>query len=238
MTKQAYALIDGVWEEIGGPPGPASTVPGPPGPAGASGLAFAQDLTSGTTVVVTHNLGTKDVSTAVYRKSDGLEVDVPFTRTSTNAITLNSSTDLAGHRVVVMSALFTGTPPSLPGRGTAEWTTASLAANASDSGTVLLYKGYRLLGIATDRPARVRLYTTAAKQAADASRAAGTYPTGDHGVILEYFTATGFLSSDLTPTVDGFDGKVSPDGYIAWHVTNMSGSTGTVKTILRVVMTE
>jgi len=70
----------------------------------ASSSSYAADLGSGTTVVATHNLGTKDVVVAVYRVSDGVEVDVPFSRTSTNAITLNSAVNLAGHRVVVLGA--------------------------------------------------------------------------------------------------------------------------------------
>jgi hypothetical protein len=75
-------------------------------PAGSTVTArsYAANISSGTTVVVTHNLATTDVVAAIYRLSDGLEVDVPFSRTSTNAITLNSAIDLAGHRVVILAA--------------------------------------------------------------------------------------------------------------------------------------
>lgn len=66
------------------------------------GGRYAADLPSGTNVPVTHSLGTTDVVVAVYVKATGVEVDVPFTRTSANSITLNSAVDLAGHRIVVL----------------------------------------------------------------------------------------------------------------------------------------
>ena len=65
--------------------------------------SYSADLAAGTTVTVTHGLGTADVVVAVYRTSDGVEVDVPFARISTNALTLNSAVDLAGHRIVILA---------------------------------------------------------------------------------------------------------------------------------------
>lgn len=105
-------------------------------------------------------------------------------------------------------------------RATASKTTASLAAGASEQGTITLAAGYRLLRITSSAPARVRLYTTAAKQAADLARPIGTDPAGDHGCVLEYVATSGLLSADLSPTVDGFDGKAAPDGAIPITVTN------------------
>jgi hypothetical protein len=81
---------------------PVGTVWAPSGST-VQARSYAQNISSGTTVVVTHNLATTDVVVAIYRLSDGLEVDVPFSRTSTNAITLNSAIDLAGHRVVILA---------------------------------------------------------------------------------------------------------------------------------------
>ena len=85
--------------------------------------------------------------------------------------------------------------PGPPGTGftrqTTTFTTASLAANAGESGTLTLAKGYRLLKLMTTRPARVRLYTTAAKRDADVARPIGTAPTGDHGCLLDLVTTAG-----------------------------------------------
>jgi hypothetical protein len=121
-------------------------------------------------------------------------------------------------------------------RTTANWTTASLANNANESGTVTLAAGYRLLKIETDKAARVRIYTSTAKQSADASRPVDTDPTGDHGCLLEFVTSSGLLSADLSPTVDGFTADASTT--VAYSVTNYSGSTGTVNCVLTYVRTE
>lgn len=189
---------------------------------------FTMTISGGTTVLVTHNLATKDVVVAIYRLSDGVEVDVPFTRTSINAITLNSAVDLAGHRVVVVASGGSEGAVTLPGRSTATITTASLAVDASESGTVTLTNGYRLLKIITNRPARVRLYTLAAKRDADAARAIGTDPTGDHGLVMETVTTASLLSIEATPAIDGYDGKTTPDGVIPYHVTNKDSGAGIV----------
>lgn len=98
--------------------------------------------------------------------------------------------------------------------------------------------GYRVLRVSTDRVARVRLYTTAAKRDADATRPAAGTPTGDHGLLLDVLTTTSMLTLDLSPTMDGWDAKVTPDGVIPITVDNLSGSTGTVTATLTYLQTE
>lgn len=104
---------------------------------------------------------------------------------------------------------------------TATHTTASLPTGGRELATIGLSARYRLLRIATDHPARVRIHTTAAKQAADAARPAGTAPTGDHGVMLDYVTTSTVLSADLSPVVDGFDGTTPPTGAVPLTVDNL-----------------
>lgn len=101
-----------------------------------------------------------------------------------------------------------------------------------------LAKSYRIIRLATDRAARVRLYTTLAKRDADASRPIGTMPTGDHGLVIEFVTTAGDLDWDTSPVVDGSDGKVAPDGVIPFTVTNLSGATSTVACTLTWIATE
>lgn len=129
-------------------------------------------------------------------------------------------------------------PPGEPGpmvsRQVATFTTGSLADNASDTGTVTLAPGYRLLRVATDKPARVRLYTSTAARTGDSSRPPGTDPTGDHGVILDFVT-TADLDWGLSPTVDGY---LDAGADVPWAVTNTSGSTGAVTVTLTWVQTE
>lgn len=121
-------------------------------------------------------------------------------------------------------------------RTSTNWTTESLADTASSSSTVAIAAGYRLLTISTDKAARVRLYTSASKRDADASRPIGTDPTGDHGLVLEFVTTSSLLSADLSPAVDGFTSDASVN--VPYTVTNMSGSTGTVQTTLGYLRTE
>jgi len=118
--------------------------------------------------------------------------------------------------------------PQFPMRATATLITASLAPDAAASGTVTLAPGYRLLRITTSRASRVRLYTAAAKRDADVARPVGTDPAGDHGLMLEFVSAATLLSADLSPVVDGFDGKAVPDGAVPYRVANLDVSTGSV----------
>lgn len=76
-----------------------------------------------------------------------------------------------------------------------------------------------LTAISTSIESRVRVYHSEAQQAADAGRAIGVTPTGNHGVILDY-VSTGEEMFDLTPGIvcDTDSNSV----YVT--LTNLSGS--------------
>lgn len=113
-------------------------------------------------------------------------------------------------------------------RGTYTATTASLTTNQTTTATpVVISPTYLLLTIQTSRPARVRLYTTAAAQTADLSRQIGVDPRADAGVMLDFVTAAGATTYSLSPLVWGTDLALTPDSTIPMTVTNMS-TTGTV----------
>lgn len=59
---------------------------------------------------------------------------------------------------------------------------------------------------------RVRLYASAAHRSADASRAVGTDPTGDHGLLLEFVSTAGLTSAWLSPVPVGYltSGSTAP----------------------------
>lgn len=122
-------------------------------------------------------------------------------------------------------------------RTTATYTTASIANLAEDTGTITMKKGYRLLRIQVDKASRVRVYTKAAARTADAARAIGTDPTGDHGLVLEY-VASGAVNVGLSPTVDGFNDEAAPVNTIPIAIQNRSGATGTVTLTLTYIETE
>lgn len=120
-------------------------------------------------------------------------------------------------------------------RTTVNKVTGSLANLAEETGTVTVAAAYRALYLTVDRACRVRLYTNTTKRTADAARAPGTDPTGDHGVMLDVvMTAGGTLT--LSPLVDGYvDGGGTA---VPYAIQNRSGSTSTVAVTLGYVRTE
>jgi hypothetical protein len=117
----------------------------------------------------------------------------------------------------------------LPPRQATVLTTASLASGGSETGTVELATGFRVLHIETSRPAWVRLYTTPAKRDADAGRIISDDPTGDHGVVIEVETDALVLALDLSPVPQGYSMEDPPVNDIAYRVTNLDAATGTVE---------
>ena len=126
---------------------------------------------------------------------------------------------------------------SLQSRATKAGTTGSLADAAQADLDITGFKAYALLTISTDRAARVRLYVSAATRTADASRAEGTDPTSDAGLIAEVIT-TGAQTVIISPGAYGFNLESSPTTTIPCRVTNKSGSTSTVQVTLNVLQLE
>lgn len=114
--------------------------------------------------------------------------------------------------------------------------TANLAASASENVTVTVAAGWRAFGLQTNRPARVRVYRTTAQRTADAARAAGTDPTGDHGVLLDFVTTSGDLDWTLSPAIDMHSGDASSEFPAA--VTNLDVVAGAVIATFDYVRTE
>ena len=126
---------------------------------------------------------------------------------------------------------------SLQSRTTKAGTTGSLANAAQENLDITGFKGYALLQVQTDRAARVRIYTDAASRTADASRAEGTDPTADAGVIAEVIT-TGAATVLISPGAFGFNNESTPTTTIPCRVTNKSGGTSTVVVTLHVLQLE
>lgn len=110
--------------------------------------------------------------------------------------------------------------------------TAPLAAGQHWTGTLSAPEGWRVLGIDTDRPARIRAYAGPAQRDADVTRPRGVDPTGDHGLLLEFVTTATDLAWTLTPAVDGW----TPGGVIPVTVTSL-GPIGPVTAHLVIVRT-
>lgn len=128
------------------------------------------------------------------------------------------------------------------GSGTRQTTTATsvaLAPYAMDSSTTMpLSQGYRLYSISTSRPARVRLYTTAAARASDLTRGVGVDPASPAGVVLDYVTTGSGVTWALSPLVDGTSLESTPSASIPMTVTNNDTVTGTISVTFTWIKTE
>jgi hypothetical protein len=126
-------------------------------------------------------------------------------------------------------------------RNTFAKTTASLAAGAVENGTITIGKSFTVLKLVVNRPARVRLYSTAAALTADASRLATVPPTAgaQHGVILDIvLNVTTGLTWILSPSADGSNLEASPSSAISYAITNNDVGAGTVTATFTCIVEE
>lgn len=125
----------------------------------------------------------------------------------------------------------TGVPQPLASGGARSqvtYTTASLAAGATETGTITVPKAYAIHKIETDHPARVRIYVSAAHRSADLSRSVAVDPTGDHGCVLEVVTTAAIPSLHLSPIAIGASPVDGTDAYIAVQNTDSVSRAVTV----------
>jgi len=115
--------------------------------------------------------------------------------------------------------------------------TAVLGSGAMEADVLALYPSVRLTKIATNRPARIRLYPTAEMRDNDQSRSLGIKPTGNHGRLLEVVTSQFMLSLILSPAVDITSvGTFDSDFYTS--VTNLDTVSGAVAVTYHYIRTE
>lgn len=115
--------------------------------------------------------------------------------------------------------------------------TAVLAQSAVEIDTLELYPSVRLYKIVTNRPARVRLYPTAAMRDSDVVRSIGTKPTGNHGRLLEIVTYVGLLELVLSPAVDMTSIDAFDSDFYS-TVTNLDASAASVAVTYHYFRTE
>jgi hypothetical protein len=120
-----------------------------------------------------------------------------------------------------------------------EETTGLLEPGQLETDVVEFYPSVRLYRITTNRPARVRLYPTAAMRDADISRSIGVAPPRDQntGRLLEVVTTPNILDLVLSPAVD----ITSVDAFVAeffTSVTNLDSVAGGVAVTYHYFRTE
>jgi hypothetical protein len=123
-----------------------------------------------------------------------------------------------------------------PTIATATYTTASITDGATSVGTITLAQGYRILAIQTSVAARVRIYTTITGRdtGTEIVRGFGIDPATSVGCILDFKTIAGTLTSDLSPTADGY---LANGTSVPIRVDNTSGSTAAITVTLTYVRT-
>lgn len=210
-----------------GPPGQ----PGPPGENGAPGTPGV-DGADGDPGFIVSDVEPEGAGVWI-RFEEATDPDAAVTRGEV----IDIVTDLlvAGSGVIIEQADLDGRPvlrlsssgASAPARTQSSYASQVLDTDAQEVGLVPLSLGYRVYQLATNQPARVRLYSSLVHQGADLDRPVGQEVSGNHGMVLEALTTADLLDLDLSPVVDGFDGKDVLDGQIPITVNNL-GDPGQV----------
>ena len=122
-------------------------------------------------------------------------------------------------------------------RSTASGITSSLTSGTTGNIDLTGFKGYNLYKIEVTTASWVRIYSSTAARSSDTSRASGTDPASDAGVITEIIT-TGSKIVTLTPAVLGFNDENVPTTNVPIAVTNNSTATTAITVTLTMVKTE
>lgn len=115
------------------------------------------------------------------------------------------------------------------------WSTGSTVASGAEVEiTVTLPRVGVVSRVGTSHAARVRLYDRAAKSTADAGRASGVQPSGDHGVLLEVdgATAAEMCVFNPKPPIENLDGGTE----YKLRVKNVGGSSAVISGSIWVVL--
>lgn len=104
------------------------------------------------------------------------------------------------------------------------FTTASIATGVTTNFDLTIAPAFMLYRVEFDRATRLRLYRGAAFRTADAARAVGTPPSGDHGVIAD-LSATTLGSAGINPVAIGVNEDDLTSSTIKCALTNNSGIT-------------
>lgn len=123
------------------------------------------------------------------------------------------------------------------GRFEAENSAGIIASSAQVADLFTASPSIRLYKVATNRPARVRVYPSSEFRSADAGRPIGTKPRGNNGRLLEVVTTPTMLELTLSPVVDLVSKEVdTPEFYTT--ITNLDSVAGEVVITYYYIRTE
>ena len=108
-------------------------------------------------------------------------------------------------------------------RTTANATTGTITPGASDNIPITIPKSCDILKIATNYPAWVVLYNTAASRSADAARAASIDPATGSGIMAEVITTSTKLTIPMSPVPVFVNDDTTPADVAYLKVQNYDG---------------
>jgi hypothetical protein len=121
-----------------------------------------------------------------------------------------------------------GAAGGVTARRAVSFTTVSLAGQGATTNDVTINLAAALYQMSVNRPARVRVYATAAYRSADATRTSDSDPTGDHGLLAEVVFVTGTLSITFAPVAELVNMDGTPTTTIYFAIQNLDVATGTI----------
>jgi len=207
-------------------------------------------VTNGNVAITGNGTGSVSIQGLTFPTSDGTNGQVLTTDgagnlsfTSVNDGITFSADDSAGVNVTSGGSLYiqggTGITTSANSDGTITVSStagAGLQSRATKAGSAAIqdgsttdiditgYIGYALYKVQTSHAARVRVYVSDQARDADATRAEGTDPTADAGVIAEVIT-TGAETVLISPGAIGFNDDSTVTTNIPIKVTNKIGDS-------------
>ena len=154
--------------------------------------------------------------------------------------------DIAGDLLVNRNLTVNGTITynnqplyGLQNRTTITATATNLASNITYFGSIVGFKSYALLNIASNSTtAWIRIYANSASQTADASRSYNADPLPSSGVLAEIITSSISTSFMISPAAICFNMELPPTTSIAISITNLGISTTTITATLTILQLE
>lgn len=216
-----------------------STATATSGMAAQSGV---EDVVVGQSVYEITHSSTSDypvASIVVPTSADFISILGIFDKTDTSfKVVLSSSPAVTGYKISWYVTNSNGSGQGLSSRSTLQGTTSTISDSASASLDIAGYKGYGLYQIETSVAARVRVYANDASRLADASRAEGTDPADNSGLISEVVTTSGSLDKLVSPGTIGFNAESPVTTNIPILVTNKSGGNAAITVTLTAIKLE
>ncbi len=112
-------------------------------------------------------------------------------------------------------------------RSTVTKVTASLGNFVEETGTVVVARSFLLHRMVLSAPARVRLYSSNAARVSDSSRAVGSDPIGESGIICDMNLDASMLDFVLSPMTSGANEDPSSD-QVHYAIQNRSGVSAAI----------